>query len=372
MYDLKVTNVPTANVYLSVGSHQLGVDTNAGAVNWTSSADEIATVDSTGLVTFHTTGSVNITVTPTDADRAPLAKTVTLNIAEESVQIIDERSEIAWRSLPDSKQITVAVAYSPNLTLNWSVDEGSAGYATVSQDGVVTFLEAGRYHDVTINVSATTAAGGTLSDSITFTLTDPVTALAANGVDSVTYGYGEESDTVLISTTGTSDSWRYNVRFQGIAANAKPVADYRNNGYKYVKLNIYFNENVKQFRMDIHLNTDGKGPRYEKYIDIGSTPDSDVYFYDATTGGRITDAIATGKWYTLFIPTDYSAYNGSWAEAGIGLNATSGTAVMKVKDMSFVKEISGVHDLAITGVRIGMSNLKRPPNFNSEQTLTLK
>lgn len=350
LYDLKVTNVPTANVYLSVGSHQLGVDTNAGAVNWTSSADEIATVDSTGLVTFHTTGSVNITVTPTDADRAPLAKTVTLNIAEESVQITDERSEIAWRSLPENKQITVEVAYSPNLTLNWSVDEGSAGYATVSQDGVVTFLEAGRYHDVTINVSAANAAGGTLGDSITFTLTDPVTALAVNGVDSITYGYGEEADTILISTTGTSDSWRYNARFQGIAANAKPVADYRNNGYKYVKLNIYFNENVKQFRMDIHLNTDGKGPRYEKYIDIGSTPDSDVYFYDVTTGARITDAIAAGKWYTLFIPTDYSAYNGSWAEAGIGLNATSGTAVMKVKDMSFVKEISGVHDLAITGV----------------------
>ena len=352
LYDLKVTNVPTANVYLSVGSHQLGVETNAGAVKWTSSADEIATVDSTGLVTFHTTGSVNITVTPTDPKRASLAKTVTLNIAEESVKITDERSEIAWRSLPDSKQITVAVAHSPNLTLNWSVDEGSAGYATVSQEGVVTFLEAGRYHDVTINVSAANAAGGTLGDSITFTLTDPVTALAVNGVDSITYGYGEEADTILISTTGTSDSWRYNARFQGIAANAKPVADYRNNGYKYVKLNIYFNENVKQFRTDIHLNTDGKGPRYEKYIDIGSTPDSDVYFYDATTGGRITDAIATGKWYTLFIPTDYSAYNSSWAEAGIGLNATSGTAVLKVKDISFVKEISGVHDLAITGVPI--------------------
>ena len=103
------------------------------------------------------------------------------------------------------------MAYSPNLTLAWSVDEGSVGYATVSQDGVVTFLEAGRYHDVTINVSATTAAGGTIGDSITFTLTDPVTEFGATGSATATYGYGDDVDTIITNATSTSIGWDTNV-----------------------------------------------------------------------------------------------------------------------------------------------------------------
>lgn len=355
LYDLKVTNVPTANVYLSVGSHQLGVDTNAGAVNWTSSADEIATVDSTGLVTFHTTGSVNITVTPTDADRAPLAKTVTLNIAEESVQITDERSEIAWRSLPDSKQITVAVAHSPNLTLNWSVDEGSAGYATVSQDGVVTFLEAGRYHDVTINVSATNAAGGTLGDSITFTLTDPVTEFGATGSATATYGYGDDVDTIITTATSTSIGWDTNVLAikSLVKGNEYATPVYGSNGKHYFSFDVCFDSNTSQMEMCTYLNKDGSpNTKYQKTLTVGTAFDDTYYVYDAATKGRVLNTVGDGAtWYTVIVPADHTNVNQSWAKAYLQFTSKSGTAAttVKIKNVALTTEMPAVHDLVITG-----------------------
>ena len=355
LYDLKVTNVPTANVYLSVGSHQLGVDTNAGAVNWTSSADEIATVDSTGLVTFHATGSVNITVTPTDADRAPLAKTVTLNIAEESVQIIDERSEIAWRSLPDSKQITVAVAYSPNLTLNWSVDEGSAGYATVSQDGVVTFLEAGRYHDVTINVSAANAAGGTLGDSITFTLTDPVTEFGATGSATATYGYGDDVDTIITTATSTSIGWDTNVLAikSLVKGNEYATPVYGSNGKHYFSFDVCFDSNTSQMEMCTYLNKNGSpNTKYQKTLTVGTAFDDTYYVYDAATKGRVLNTVGDGAtWYTVIVPADHTNVNQSWAKAYLQFTSKSGTAAttVKIKNVALTTEMPAVHDLVITG-----------------------
>ncbi len=355
LYDLKVTNVPTANVYLSVGSHQLGVETNAGAVNWTSSADEIATVDSTGLVTFHTTGSVNITVTPTDADRAPLAKTVTLNIAEESVQITDERSEIAWRSLPENKQITVAVAYSPNLTLNWSVDEGSAGYATVSQDGVVTFLDAGRYHDVTINVSATTAAGGTLGDSITFTLTDPVTEFGATGSATATYGYGDDVDTIITTATSTSIGWDTNVLAikSLVKGNEYATPVYGSNGKHYFSFDVCFDSNTSQMEMCTYLNKNGSpNTKYQKTLTVGTAFDDTYYVYDAATKGRVLNTVGDGAtWYTVIVPADHTNVNQSWAKAYLQFTSKSGTAatMVKIKNVALTTEMPAVHDLVITG-----------------------
>ena len=52
-------------------------------VSWSSKNEDVATVDQTGKVTFIKSGSVDITVTPTDTTYASLAKTVTITIISE-------------------------------------------------------------------------------------------------------------------------------------------------------------------------------------------------------------------------------------------------------------------------------------------------
>ena len=336
LYDLKITGAPTANVYLESGNYQLGVETNAGAVEWRSSDNETATVDQNGRVTFLKTGSVTIYVKPTDAARASLERSVPLTIVEESIQILTTDTTKEWRSLPANKQFAIDYTAAPSLTLNWSVADESATYATVDQNGVVTFLEAGRYHDITINVTSTSSKGKPLSASVTFKLNDTVNShfTAGNGI---TLEYVSATDTNEITATTSSSG---TINLIDIVKGTSPVASWQNNGYKYFVTDVKFNEGVKNLESRIWLNKGDIGDvsYFINTITVGSA--DPLYYatvYDGETKERVTGKIEANHWYTVFIETRYNNPH-TWTQAYLTLRAKSGeTATATFKNVGAIK-----------------------------------
>lgn len=351
LYDLKVTNVPTANVYLSVGSHQLGVDTNAGAVNWTSSADEIATVDSTGLVTFHTTGSVNITVTPTDADRAPLAKTVTLNIVSYVARITNAPTSLDWADLASGRTFALETEASPELTLVWSVDQ--TDYATVN-NGVVTFTEAAIGNDVTVTVKGMLDGAELATDSVTFTLTHEMRHFKANTkIKSVEYGTGDEIDTVIV-TSNTYDAWDSSIAFTDLlAANNRPSTAYINAGYKWISFEFQFDENLYYIRPNFDSVAEAAG-YYRGFVDpnepAATQVDKNIYLYDMNNVRIWT--VSAGEWYKIFIPVTLKNED-KWYTENLCIVPKKGdnvTTVFKIRNYALSTSKTGVYDnLTVTG-----------------------
>lgn len=336
LYDLKITGAPTANVYLESGNYQLGVETNAGAVEWRSSDNETATVDQNGRVTFLKTGSVTIYVKPTDAARASLERSVPLTIVEESIQILTTDTNKEWRSLPANKQFAIDYTAAPSLTLNWSVADESATYATVDQNGVVTFLGAGRYHDITINVTSTSSKGKPLSASVTFKLNDTVNShfTAGNGI---TLEYVSATDTNEITATTSSSG---TINLIDIVKGTSPVASWQNNGYKYFVTDVKFNEGVKNLESRIWLNKGDIGDvsYFINTITVGSA--DPLYYatvYDGETKERVTGKIEANHWYTVFIETRYNNPH-TWTQAYLTLRAKSGeTATATFKNVGAIK-----------------------------------
>lgn len=352
LYDLKITGAPTANVYLESGSCQLGVETNAGAVEWRSSDNETATVDQNGRVTFLKTGSVTIYVKPTDAARASLERSVPLTIVEESIQILTTDTTKEWRSLPANKQVAIEYTAAPSLTLNWSVADECAEYATVNNKGVVTFLEAGRYHDITINVSATSSKGKPLSASVTFKLNDTVKEFDARGdKTTIKYGSGSEIDTIITTSSATAIEWQKNeLEIKSLIQGSgydKPVITTK--GKHYFSFDVCFDSNTDKMYMIAWLNKDNTPARYEKTLTVGTALDDTYYVYNATTKGRVRNTEA-GVWYTVIMPADHTNCNANWALSWIQFSTkTSEATTVKIKNVALTTDMPTVYDLVMTG-----------------------
>ena len=352
LYDLKITGAPTANVYLESGSCQLGVETNAGAVEWRSSDNETATVDQNGRVTFLKTGSVTIYVKPTDAARASLERSVPLTIVEESIQILTTDTTKEWRSLPANKQFAIDYTAAPSLTLNWSVADESATYATVDQNGVVTFLEAGRYHDITINVTSTSSKGKPLSASVTFKLNDTVKEFDARGdKTTIKYGSGSEIDTIITTSSATEIKWQENeLEIKSLIKGSgydKPVITTR--GKHYFSFDVCFDSNADKMYMIAWLNSGNNPARYEKTLTVGTEFDDTYYVYNATTKGRVRNTEA-GVWYTVIMPADHTNCNPHWALSWIQFSTkTAEATTVKIKNVALTTDMPTVYDLVMTG-----------------------
>ena len=347
---INITGVPTNDVYLSSGTCQLGVDTDL-EVNWTSSADEIATVDSTGLVTFHTTGSVNITVTPTDPERASLAKTVTLNIVSYVARITNAPTSLDWADLASGRTFALETEASPELTLVWSVDQ--TDYATVN-NGVVTFTEAAIGNDVTVTVKGMLDGAELATDSVTFTLTHEMRHFKANTkIKSVEYGTGDEIDTVIV-TSNTYDAWDSSIAFTDLlAANNRPSTAYINAGYKWISFEFQFDENLYYIRPNFDSVAEAAG-YYRGFVDpnepAATQVDKNIYLYDMNNVRIWT--VSAGEWYKIFIPVTLKNED-KWYTENLCIVPKKGdnvTTVFKIRNYALSTSKTGVYDnLTVTG-----------------------
>ena len=134
------------------------------SVRWQSADTDIATVDSRGLVTGVSVGSVEITATNSGGQSASITITV---VPTPVTRITLNRSTV---SLKAAETVTLVAGIEPETatvkTLEWSSDNEAV--ATVNRNGVVTAHSTG---NATITVKATDGSGVSASCKVTVTAT---------------------------------------------------------------------------------------------------------------------------------------------------------------------------------------------------------
>lgn len=130
------------------------------SLTWSSSNTAVATVSGTGLVTFLTNGTSNVTATTVDGSHvASCAYTVTTAVSTVTLNKTTGTGVVAGT---DQLTATVAPSTASNKTITWTTS--NASIATVSNTGLVTFAGAG---SVTITATSNNAKTATCTYTVT-------------------------------------------------------------------------------------------------------------------------------------------------------------------------------------------------------------
>ena len=141
-----------------------GINVNQ-TVKWSSSDEAVATVDSTGVVTGKTAGTVTITATSTVDSTKTGTKTITVPTPTvDSVRIVGDYSIWVGGSARFSATVFGTIVVQ---TVKWSSSDTAV--ATVDSTGVVTGKTAG-----TVIITATSTVDSTKTDTKTITVPTPV------------------------------------------------------------------------------------------------------------------------------------------------------------------------------------------------------
>lgn len=145
-----------------------GSTLNGRPVVWSSSAESVATVDATGLVTAVGEGDATITAT-SGGESGTAGVTVTVPVA--SVEVDPASADLQWG---ESVQLTAGPMDADGNALDRSVTWSSSddGVATVDDNGLVTATGAG-----TATITATSEG---VQGTATITVTDPVNTVAVD------------------------------------------------------------------------------------------------------------------------------------------------------------------------------------------------
>ena len=123
-------------------------------ITWTSSDESLATVDETGLVTFHATteGTVKITATPANADIKPITKSITIkHLTLKDVTYTISTPITVYAGAEQAYSISFTPNYAldvlgiDDLEIYWSVESTDGkSEATISEDGVLNPITPGK------------------------------------------------------------------------------------------------------------------------------------------------------------------------------------------------------------------------------------
>ncbi len=175
-------NVDLSEVSLEVGSTATVVATVEPAtatdktVTWSSSDDQVATVDQSGVITAEGVGTANITVTTTDGSHtATIVVTVTagtISVSGVNVDLVEVSLEVGSTA---TVVATVEPATATDKTVTWSSSDDQV--ATVDQSGVITAEGEG-----TATIIVTTTDGSRIATVIVTVIAAPIGTISVSGV----------------------------------------------------------------------------------------------------------------------------------------------------------------------------------------------
>lgn len=289
---------------------------------------------------------VGLTAKTEDGTTAKIAnlKFLTEMPAVYDLTISNKPSRVLWRELGDNKQITINTVATAGYDVEWNSSDPTV--ATVSDAGVLTFLSTGFNKSTTITASMKITDTFTLTDSFTVQLVDAPSNLVPNENVSLYYGTDDE---IIVKTT-MSEGYSSTVGLYDISKGSSPVASWRNNGYKYLAMDILFGENSKGIRSVIWLNN-GQAHDEQPLLVGEAVPSVNITVFDAATKAKIYGNVEANKWYTIYIATNYSNPNPNWSQAYLNVwsNADGVEGTIKIKNVTPVTAITGTYDLRMTG-----------------------
>lgn len=289
---------------------------------------------------------VGLTAKTEDGTTAKIAnlKFLTEMPAVYDLTISNKPSRVLWRELGDDKQITINTVATAGYDVEWNSSDPTV--ATVSDAGVLTFLSTGFNKSTTITASMKITDTFTLTDSFTVQLVDAPSNLVPNENVSLYYGTDDE---IIVKTT-MSEGYSSTVGLYDISKGSSPVASWRNNGYKYLAMDILFGENAKGIRSVIWLNN-GNAHDEQPLLVGEAVPSVNITVFDAATKAKVYGNVEANKWYTIYIATNYSNPNPNWSQAYINVwsNADGVEGTIKIKNVTPVTAITGTYDLRMTG-----------------------
>ena len=171
-------------------------------VTWSSDNESVATVDTSGTVTAHSTGNATITATAADGSGEKATCTVTVNAAA-TVHVtgvsLDKTSLELTEGDTETLTATVEPSDATNKNVTWSTSDASI--ATVT-DGVVTAVAPG-----TATITVTTENGNkTATCAVTVTAaTVPVTGVTLNKTSTSLYVGDTETLTATVAPDNATD-----------------------------------------------------------------------------------------------------------------------------------------------------------------------
>ena len=147
-------------------------------IAWSSSNNNVATVNNNGTVTAVAPGSATITARTTDGSNISASCSVTVNVPPILVTGISLNTNSHTLDVNETFKLTATVtpANAENKTIAWSSSDN--GIATVASDGTVTAVAPGN-----ATITARTTDGSNLSASCTVTVNEPpilVTGISLN------------------------------------------------------------------------------------------------------------------------------------------------------------------------------------------------
>ena len=133
-------------------------------IQWTSSNAKVATVDETGLVTFHKGGTVTITAATTDGSNKKATVKLTVVKGVESLSLSDTFLA-SGKSVNLAKFVEVGPADASNKKLTWSLS-GDTAFATLSASGTLKAKTVTEMKTVYVTVTAADGYGATTTATV--------------------------------------------------------------------------------------------------------------------------------------------------------------------------------------------------------------
>ena len=189
------TSITEDSGTLQLVASVLPEDANDPSVTWSVSDESVATVNTDGLITAVSNGTVNVTANTNDGTEISdsIEITVDILVSDISISTVEDVNAIYTDGGTLQMEAVVTPVSANDPSVSWNVDDESI--ATISEEGVITAIDNG---EVLVTASANDGSGVTVSQTITVDI--KVSTLSVMGEGNVSVLNSENGSLQMIAT----------------------------------------------------------------------------------------------------------------------------------------------------------------------------